>query len=325
MFLNSESRPDADLPCPAGYPNGALYFPSGAALANKAVWNTTHWFSEGVSSYHGLAVDLNRHWANGLQFRSVYTLSRALDDGDNLNTSVATNSPVFLSDPLRPNADYGRASFDVRQSGVIQVSYDLPFGRPGSALGESWKGWLVANWQVSGIVTLQSGLPFTPQLSYNPSNDGDTRDPVRPSWNPNFNGRVILGGPNEYFSPLAFIQPLAGMYGNAGRNILEGPSLKQFSLALAKHWSLSERVNLQFRSDFQLVQSHESQYAEPRRLCGSNRRAVAHGGRDYLDFNNVAPGTTGVEAALVTAGTQGTGFRRFRWIIVVGHNSKTSG
>jgi len=237
-------------PCPAGYPNGALYFPSGAALANNAVWNTTHWFSEGVSSYHGLEVDLNRHWANGLQFRGVYTFSKALDDGDNLNTSVATNSPAFLSDPLRPNADYGRASFDVRHSGVIQVSYDLPFGRPGSSLGESWKGWLVANWQVSGIVTLQSGLPFTPQLSYNPSNDGDTRNPVRPSWNPNFNDRVILGGPNEYFSPLAFIQPLAGTYGNAGRNILEGPSLKQFDLALAKHWSLSERVNLQFRSDF---------------------------------------------------------------------------
>jgi hypothetical protein len=238
------------LPCPAGYPNGALYFPSGAALANNAVWNTTHWFSEGVSSYHGLEVDLNRHWANGLQFRGVYTFSRALDDGDNLNTSVATNSPAFLSDPLRPNADYGRASFDVRHCGVIQVSYDLPFGRTGSSRGESWKGWLVGNWQVSGIVTLQSGLPFTPQLSYNASNDGDTRNPVRPSWNPNFNGRVILGGPNEYFSPLAFIQPLAGTYGNAGRNILEGPSLKQFDLALAKHWFLSERVNLQFRSDF---------------------------------------------------------------------------
>jgi hypothetical protein len=237
-------------PCPAGYPNGELYFPSGAALANNAVWNTTHWFSEGVSSYHSLEADLNRHWANGLQFRGVYTFSRALDDGDNLNTSVATNSPAFLSDPLRPNADYGRASFNVRHSGVIQVSYDLPFARPGSSLGESWKGWLVANWQVSGIVALQSGLPFTPQLSYNPSNDGDTRNPVRPSWNPNFNGRVILGEPNEYFNPLAFIQPLAGTYGNAGRNILEGPSLKQFDLALAKHWSLSERVNLQFRSDF---------------------------------------------------------------------------
>src|SRR6516162_3146386 len=42
-------------------------------------------------------------------------------------------------------------------------------------------------------------LPFTPQLSYNPSNDGDTRNPVRPSWNPNFTGPVILGSPNLYF------------------------------------------------------------------------------------------------------------------------------
>jgi hypothetical protein len=62
-------------------------------------------------------------------------------------------------------------------------------------------------------VTLQSGLPFTPQLSYNPSNDVDTRNPVRPSWNPSFTGPVILGGPDQYFNPLAFIQPLPGTYG----------------------------------------------------------------------------------------------------------------
>jgi hypothetical protein len=237
-------------PCPAGYPPGTLYFPPGAALANHAVWNTTHWFSEGVSSYHGVEADLNRHWANGLQFRGVYTFSKALDDGDNLNTSVATNSPAFLSDPLRPSADYGRASFDLRHSGVIQASYDLPFGRPGSSLGESATKWLVADWQVSGILMLQSGLPFTPQLSYNPSNDGDTRNPVRPSWNPKFAGKVILGGANEYFNPLAFLQALPGTYGNVGRNILEGPSLKEFDFALAKRWHLSERLTLQFRSDF---------------------------------------------------------------------------
>ena len=94
-------------PCPAGYPAGTLYYPSGAALANNAVWNTTHWFSEGISSYQGLELDLNRHWANGLQFRGVYTYSKTLDDGDNLNTSVATNSPAFLENPLNPNADYG--------------------------------------------------------------------------------------------------------------------------------------------------------------------------------------------------------------------------
>jgi hypothetical protein len=243
-------------PCPAGYPAGRLYFSPGAALANNSVWNTTHWFSEGISSYQGLGVDLNRHWTNGLQFRAVYTFSKTLDDGDNLNTSVSTNSPAFVADPLHPNADYGRASFDVRHSGVIQASYDLPFGRPNSSLGESWKKWVAADWQISSIVTLQSGLPFTPQLSYNPSDDGDTRNPVRPSWNPNFTGKVILVGPNQYFNPLAFIQPLPGTYGNAGRNILEGPSLAQFDLCLTKRWSLPERMNLQFRSEFFNVFNH---------------------------------------------------------------------
>jgi hypothetical protein len=236
-------------PCPTGYPAETLYYPPGAALANNAVWNTTHWFSEGFSSYHGLEVDVNRRWTNGLQFRGVYTLSKALDDGDTLNTSVATNSPAFLANPRNPNADYGRASFDVRHSGVIQATYEPPFARDNTAVN-GWRKWLVANWQVSAILTLQSGLPFTPQLSYNPSNDGDTRNPVRPSWNPNLKGKVILGGPNEYFNPLAFIQPLPGTYGNVGRNILQGPSLEQFDLALAKRWSLRERLALQFRSEF---------------------------------------------------------------------------
>jgi hypothetical protein len=237
-------------PCPVGYPSGTLYYPAGAALRNNAVWNTTHWFSEGISAYHGLEVDVNHRWSKGLQFRGVYTFSKSLDDGDNLNTSVATNSPAFVANPLNPMADYGRASFDIRHSGVIQASYDLPFGRRAASSGSVWQEALVADWQVSGIVTLQSGLPFTPQLSYNPSNDGDTRNPVRPSWNPNFNGKVITGGPDQYFNPLAFIQPLPGTYGNAGRNILQGPSLKQFDLALAKRWSVSEHASLQFRSEF---------------------------------------------------------------------------
>jgi carboxypeptidase family protein len=236
-------------PCPTGYPNGAFYYPSGAALANNAVWNTTHWFSEGISSYNGLEVDVNRRLSHGLQFRGVYTYSKTLDDGDNMNTSVATNSPAFVANPLRPKADYSRASFDVRNSAVLQATYDLPFGRTNSA-SERLVDRLIREWQASGIVTLQSGLPFTPQLSYNPSNDGDTRNPVRPSWNPNFTGPVILGGPNEYFNPLAFIQPLPGTYGNVGRNVLQGPGLTQTDLSLSRRFALSERLGLQFRAEF---------------------------------------------------------------------------
>jgi Carboxypeptidase regulatory-like domain len=241
-------------PCPATYPAGTFYYPSGAPPANNAVWNTTHWFSEGISSYNGLEVDVSRSWANGLQFRGVYTFSKTLDDGDNMNTSVATNSPAFLANPLQPLSDYGRASFDVRHSGVIQATYSLPFAK--GAASRSWTGVLAKDWQASTIVTLQSGLPFTPQLSYNPSNDGDTRNPVRPNWNPNFTGNAILGLPNEYFNPLAFIQPLAGTYGNVGRNVLVGPSLEQVDLSLAKRWSLNERLALQFRGEAFNVLNH---------------------------------------------------------------------
>jgi hypothetical protein len=237
-------------PCPAGYPAGAYYYPTGAPLANNAVWNTTHWFSEGISSYHGLEVDVNRRFGHGLQFRGVYTFSKTLDDGDNMNTSVATNSPAFVANPLQPKSDYGRASFDVRNSAVINATYDLPFGRAAKANEHPWVQRLLGDWQLSGIQTFQSGLPCTPQLSYNPSGDGDTRNPVRPSLNPNFTGPLILGGPNQYFNPSAFIQPLPGTYGNAGRNILQGPGLAETDLSLTKKLSLSERLNMQFRSEF---------------------------------------------------------------------------
>jgi Carboxypeptidase regulatory-like domain len=237
-------------PCPAGYPDRAYYYPTGAALANNAVWNTTHWFSQGISSYHGLEVDGNRRFARGLQFRGVYTFAKSLDDGDNMNTSVATNSPAFVANPRKPKSDYGRASFDVQHAAVFQATYDIPFGRNDNSHVHPWVERLFGNWQVSGIETLQSGLPFTPQLSYNPSNDGDTRNPFRPSWNPAFTGPVILGGSNQYFNPNAFIQPLPGTYGNVGRNILTSPRLVETDASLTKLFSLSERLNLQFRSEF---------------------------------------------------------------------------
>src|SRR5580700_2790789 len=243
-------------PCPAGYPSGAFFYLSGAPLANNALWNTTHWFSEGISSYNGLEVDVNRRLGSGLQFRGVYTFSKTLDDGDNMNTSVATNSPAFVANPLRPKADYGRASFDIRNSAVISATYDLPFGRADKSQQHAWVERLIGDWQLSAIQTIQSGLPFTPQLSYNPSNDGDTRNPVRPSLNPNFSGPVILGGPNQYFNPAAFIQPLAGTYGNAGRNILQGPGIVESDLSLTKAFSFSERWKLQFRSEFFNIFNH---------------------------------------------------------------------
>jgi hypothetical protein len=233
--------PDAAYPYPT-----QVITPTSTGLANPAVWNTTHWFSEGISSYNGLEVDVNHRVSHGLLLRGTYTFSKTLNDGDSMNTSVATNSPAFAENPRDLMVDYGRASFDIRNAAVIHGIYDLPLGRSDA---HSWNSRLLGNWQLSGIETLQSGLPFTPQLSYNPSNDGDTRNPVRPSWNPSFSGPVILGGPTEYFNPLAFIQPAPGTYGNVGRNVLQGPGLAQTDVSLAKKIVLTERLNLQFRAE----------------------------------------------------------------------------
>jgi hypothetical protein len=245
-------------PCPANYPSGAyFYYTSMAtpltgtpALANSAVANTTHWFSEGVSSYNGLEVDVNHQFSHGLQIRGVYTYSKALDDGDSMNTSVATNSPAFVSNPLNPlQSDYGRASFDVRNAAVINATYDLPFGRRSASGDNRLLNTAIGGWQLSGIETLVSGLPFTPQLSYNPANDGDSRNPVRPSLNPAFTGSIIEGAPGQYFNPSAFVQPLANTYGNAPRNFLQGPALATTDFSVSKKFLFTERLNLQFRAE----------------------------------------------------------------------------
>jgi hypothetical protein len=239
-------------PCPASLAAGSVYYPKGAPLANPNVTNTTTWLSEGVSSYNGLEVDFNQRFSHGFQLRGVYTFSKNLDDGTALNTSVGVNAPAFVMFPLNTRLDWGRASTDVRNLASINGSYDLPFGRGKTG----WQGKLTSGWTLSGIGSVQSGFPFTPQLGFNPSNNGDSRNPVRPSWNPSFTGPVILGGPNQYFNPNAFIVPVSGTYGNVGRNTLTGPGLAELDLSASKNTRLSERFNLQFRAEFFNILNH---------------------------------------------------------------------
>ena len=109
----------------------------------------------------------------------------------------------------------------------------------------------MSGWSVNSIVTIQSGFPFTPQLSYNPSNNGDTRNPVRPFVNPAFTGSVILGKPSQWFNPNAFLAPPAGsgFYGNLGRDTLIGPGLATWDFSAFKTTNLRERLALQFRAE----------------------------------------------------------------------------
>jgi hypothetical protein len=237
----------------AAVPAGTYYIPAGGPKANPAIANTWTWFSEGVSSYHALQVDVRRRFSHGLTLRGVYTFSKTLDDGDSLNQTTAGNAPGLASNPLNLASDKGLATFDARHIGVVHVIYALPFGR-GQQFGsdfDGWRGGLVSGWSLSSIITAQAGFPLTPQLSYNPSNTGDTRNPVRPFLNPTFTGSVVTGNPSQWFNPNAFIAPpsTSGFEGNLGRDTYIGPGLATWDFSVLKDTKIRERLSLQFRAE----------------------------------------------------------------------------
>jgi len=253
-------------PCPATYPRtfptglagtpvpaGTYYVPT-TRRANPALANTWTYFSEGDSSYHALQVDVNHRFSGGLSLRGSYTWSKTIDDGDSLNATTSGGEPALASNPFNLPADKGLANFDVRNVAAISAVYALPFGH-GKRMLDNANGWvdaLAGGWTVNSIVTLQGGFPFTPQLSYNPSNNGDTRNPVRPYVNPAFTGNVILGNVNQWFNPAAFLAAPAGsgFYGNLGRDTLIGPGLATWDFSALKDFPVREMLNLQFRAEF---------------------------------------------------------------------------
>ena len=254
--------PGGNPPATPGFPPGLAgqpvptgsYFVPTTTKANPALNNTWTWFSEGVSSYNALQVDVNRRFSAGLTLRGVYTFSKVLDDGDSLNATTSGGGPALASNPFNLHSDWGLGTFDVRHVAVINASYALPIGHGKLLHGDAqaFANNLVGGWTVNSIVTLQGGFPFSPQLSYNPSGNGDTRNPVRPFKNPAFTGPIILGKPGKWFDPNAFLAPAnvpsnLGFYGNVGRDTLIGPGLATWDFSVLKDTRIREGLNLQFR------------------------------------------------------------------------------
>ena len=250
-------------PCPATFPDtavwGALagqpvpagtFFTPSASKPNPAIANTWTWFSEGNSSYNALQLDVNQRLTRGITLRGVYTWAKTLDDGDSLNATAAANAPGLVSNPYHVKSDWGLATYDVRHMGVITATYELPFGQQ-KAFG---------GWTLNSIVTAQSGFPFTPQLGYNPSNNGDTRNPVRAFLNPAFTGPVVTGNPNQWFNDDAFIAPPnnSGFFGNLGRNTYIGPGLATWDMSLLKNTRFHEGQNIQFRVEVFNLLNHSN-------------------------------------------------------------------
>ena len=153
----------------------------------------------------------------------------------------ATNSSVFPQDPIDPRNDRGPADFDVRHVLTMNVAWELPFGEQLTGLA----GAFARGWQINGLGVLRSGVPFSPSIvtgvnwsrSGNVANGAEDRPNLRPGVTPE---DIVLGGPDQYFDPNAFVLQPRGFLGNAGRNMLRGPGFVNVDLSAVKHhtWHL---------------------------------------------------------------------------------------
>jgi hypothetical protein len=224
------------------------------------------------SHYHALQLTVAHRFSKGLYFQSAYTYSKSIDD-------VSTASVAFdtrINDQTNARASRGLSDFDRRHRFVTSFVYQLPFyahasGLVGNALG---------GWEVSGVLTLQSGLPFTPVDSAGGSAYSfSSPNLATPTFAAGFScANANASGGTEarlshWVNPAAFVPdtviPLstgqpgdATNLGNVSRNCFIGPPQKNMDFTIGKSFKLTERQSLRFRADFFNLTNHPS-FANP--------------------------------------------------------------
>jgi hypothetical protein len=240
--LLTASDINAALP---GATNPTTRQPFGPALGEiRELSNSAH------SIYHGLQSRIEKRFSGGLYFLGSYTWSKSIDNQSN-GTDTAIASGQYPQDPLNPGLDRGLSSFDRPQVFVGSVVWAIPFGRgpaERSRARELVNG-VLGGWQLSGILTAQSGTPFSVLMNCADINaqGNNCRPNVIASGAPS--GQQSI---NEWFNTSAFVIPSTPEYGDAGRNILRAPGVNDIDLALSKSvpWGSVETRRLQIRTEF---------------------------------------------------------------------------
>jgi hypothetical protein len=269
-------------------------------------------FDEGMSIFHGLQVNLVRHFHNGLFLSGNYMFSHALDD--NSVGAGEANSPQNVNNP---SADYANSQFDVRHTANASVVYELPFGVGRRYMNSSRVLDLMAGgWSVQSLLIVRGGLPVDVSLSRASSAlpDGNNSS-QRPDYVP---GQPIYGskGIRTWLNPNAFSVPANGVFGNLHRDVAVGPTLWQDDTAIEKSFRITERNAVIFRAEaFNLF--NRAQYGQPNSslsttACPTNG-LTPYNGAPCTPGNLVLspPGTFGqITSTINSTGLVGTGTPR---------------
>ncbi len=215
----------------------------------------------GHSTYHSGTVQFQKRYSQGVVLNSFYTFSKAINDCDN-DYGVCTGvAPVE-----NRNLAKARASYDRTHVFVTSATYELPLGNGRRFLNNNkYLNFLVGGYDLAWIQSFESGNPFSFTFVNSPSNYFPTAAGNRVpdlACNgismPQFGLGDAIGGnrfnqalENPVLPVSCFAAPAAFTPGNAGRNIVTGPGLMYSQISAKKNFPITERVNLQFRFDFQ--------------------------------------------------------------------------
>jgi hypothetical protein len=208
--------------------------------------------SSANSNYNSLQVRFQQRLDFGLSILSSYTWSKSIDNASSFFSSAG--DPNFPQDSFNTAGERGRSNFDVRHRLSLSYGYDFPCGKGRTFIANSGLvSALLSGWQTFGIVTLQSGRPFTVALLSDIDNSNTGRSTLGFGANdrPNVVGSAELSSrtPDHWFNTSAFAFPPFGSFGNAGRNILDGPGFANFNASVLKTTKIVEGLDLQLRAE----------------------------------------------------------------------------
>ncbi len=199
--------------------------------------------NHGNSTYHAFQIKAEKRTSHGLYFLSAFTFSKAIND----QPEICCNAP-WPQDSYNIAAEKGLADYDNRKRWVNSVDYLLPVGKGQAFMNRGGvANAVLGGWHVGGIITLRSGFPFSPTISFDPTNTGS---PGLLRANRLGSGHLAHPSPTLWFNTNDFSDPTCNCFGNAGKNILEGPGERTADLSARKIFNVTERFNLEFRAEF---------------------------------------------------------------------------
>jgi hypothetical protein len=199
----------------------------------------------GDTKYNALEAKLEKRFSDGLAFLASYTWSRLMDDASSVFDATLLAGPVAsypVADSHNRELEWDVSNGDIPHAFVASGTYDLPFE------GSGFFGALVRDWMVTGVVTLQSGIPLavTQQTNFNAFAGFGTQ-------RPNLVGDPELPGSErsetQWFNTAAFAVAPQFTLGSASRNPVRGPGYRNVELAFIRRIDLKERWNLEVRAE----------------------------------------------------------------------------